>query len=460
LEQRSKAQVVLAVIGVLLGTVLQAVDGSIVNVAVPQIQAQLAAPLSIVGWTVTGYVLASLVAMPLAASLARRVGMREFFAGSVALFTAASVACALAPGMGMLIACRVLQGLGAGGLLPLSQSVLMALFPGARRGTAVALVGCAAVLGPLMGPPIGGLLTDAFGWRTIFWINLPLGLLSVALVLRYLTPRADAPKPRGELDLWGAALLAAALTSLQAACAHHPLLLPVAAVAGFLFVRRELSATAPAVDLSVLRHRALAGTLVAAPLYGLGLYASVFLLPLLLEDRLGMSAGKAGLVMSVGAIGSGSLIFCARPLLARFGARSLCAAGAAIFSVSMLLFAFVARRGHGDVLLAQGLRGAGTGLLYVGMNGFAFETLPDEDLATSASLFYLLRQLGGSIGVALTALVLDANRGIGVPSVFFALAATAPLSLLPMRRLQEPARSSAQAADKAATRVGPTPEAM
>jgi DHA2 family multidrug resistance protein len=374
--------------------------------------------------------------MPLAASLARRVGIREFFAGSVALFTAASVACALSPGMGMLIACRVLQGLGAGGLLPLSQSVLMALFPGARRGTAVALVGCAAVLGPLMGPPIGGLLTDAFGWRTIFWINLPLGLLSVALVLRHLTPRADAPKPRGELDLWGAALLAVALTSLQAACAHHPLLLPVAAAAGFLFVRRELSAAAPAVDLSVLRHRALAGTLVAAPLYGLGLYASVFLLPLLLEDRLGMSASKAGLVMSVGAVGSGSLIFCARPLLARFGARSLCAAGAAIFSFAMLLFAFVARRGHGDVLLAQGLRGAGTGLLYVGMNGLAFEKLPDEDLATSASLFYLLRQLGGSIGVALTALVLDANRGIGMTSVFVALAATAPLSLVPMRRLQ------------------------
>jgi DHA2 family multidrug resistance protein len=461
LEQRSRAQVVLAVIGVLLGTVLQAVDGSIVNVAVPQIQAQLVAPLSLVGWTVTGYVLASLVAMPLAASLARRAGMREFFAGSVALFTASSVACALSTSMGMLITCRVLQGLGAGGLLPLSQSVLMALFPGARRGTAVALVGCAAVLGPLMGPPVGGLLTDAFGWRTIFWINLPLGLLSVALVLRHLTPRADTPKPRrGELDIMGAALLAAALTSLQVACAHHLLLLPVAAAAGFLFVRRELSAKAPAVDLSVLRHRALAGTLIAAPLYGLGLYASVFLLPLLLEDRLGMSASKAGLVMSVGAVGSGSLIFCARPLLTRFGARTLCAVGAAIFSVSMLLFAFVSRRGYGDVLLAQALRGAGTGLLYVGMNGFAFETLPDEDLATSASLFYLLRQLGGSIGVALTAQVLDANRGAGMTAVFFALAATAPLSLMPMCLRQEPVRSPAQAADKAAAGIGPAPEAM
>jgi MFS family permease len=173
-----------------------------------------------------------------------------------------------------------------------------------------------------------------------------------------------------------------------------------------------------------------------------------------------MSASKAGLVMSVGAVGSGSLIFCARPLLTRFGARTLCAAGAAIFSVSMLLFAFVSRRGYGDVLLAQALRGAGTGLLYVGMNGFAFETLPDEDLATSASLFYLLRQLGGSIGVALTAQVLDANRGAGMTAVFFALAATAPLSLMPMRLRQEPVRSPAQAADKAAAGIGPAPEAM
>ena len=428
----------LAVAGVLLGTVLQAVDGSIVNVAVPQIQRQLDAPLSLVSWTVTGYVLASLVAMPLAASVAQRVGMRGFFASSVAVFTVASAACGFSRGVGMLIAFRVLQGFGAGGLLPLSQSVLMSLFSGARRGTAVALVGFAAVMGPLLGPPIGGVLTDAFGWRSIFWINLPLGIASAVLVWRYLSgpavaePGAVPPVPLADLDIKGGALLAAAVTCLQFGCAHHPIFLPPALVAGFYFVRRELRVASPAVDFSVLRHHALAGTLIAAPLYGVGLYASVFLIPLLLEQQLGMSAASAGLVVAVGGVSSGVLIVSARPLLARFTPRALCRVGAVTFAVSMVLLARVSLKGSGDVVLAQALRGCGTGLLYVGMNGFAFADVPDADIATSASLFYLLRQLGGSIGVALSAVALDTWSTGGMTAAFFVLAGSAPLSLLPM----------------------------
>lgn len=460
LDPKARKQVVLAVGGVLLGTVLQAVDGSIVNVAVPQIQRQLGAPLAVVGWTVTGYVLASLLAMPLAASLAERVGMRSYFAGSVALFTLSSAACGLSRGAAALIAFRVLQGFGAGGLLPLSQAVLMSLFPGARRATAVGLVGTAAVLGPLFGPPLGGLLTDAFGWRSIFWINLPLGVASVALVLRYLRP---PPAPVGrrlhpDLDLGGAALLAVSVTSLQLACAHHPAVLPVAAFAGFLFVRRERRIAAPAVDLSVLRHRPLSGTLLAAPLYGVGLYASVFLLPLLLEQRLGMRAAEAGVVLAVGGVASGGFMLFAQPLLTRVRARTLCAAGAAAFAVSMLLMARVSLHGAGEVVLAQGLRGAGTGLLYVGMQGFAFESMPDEDVATSASLFFLLRQLGGSVGVALSAVALDQSGSAGMTAAFFLLALTAPIALVPMHLWQR--KPGSREAERGAQGAGPAPEAM
>ncbi|GAC1548561.1 MAG: MDR family MFS transporter [Myxococcales bacterium] len=459
MSQPTRTQVVLAVAGVLLGTVLQAVDGAIVNIAVPQIQLQLGAPLSLVGWAVTGYVLASLVAMPLAASLAGRIGMRAYFAGSVALFTAASIACALSRSVAALIAFRVLQGFGAGGLLPMSQGVLMSIFPGARRATAVALVGTAAVLGPLFGPPLGGLLTDAFGWRSIFWINVPLGLASVGLVLGFLHLAAPAGKrPSADLDLRGAALLAVSVTSLQLACAHHPAFLPLALGAGLLFARRELRVTAPAVDLSVLRHRQLAGTLVAAPLYGIGLYASVFLLPLLLEQRLGMPAAHAGAVMAVGGVSSGGFMLAARPLLHRFRARSLCAAGAGVFAVSMLLMARVSWLGEGELVFAQALRGAGTGLLYVGMQGFAFESIPDPDVPTSASLFFLLRQLGGSVGVALSAVALDQRGNDGMTAAFFLLALTAPISLLPMHLWQR--RPGSREAERGAQGAGPAPEAM
>jgi len=217
-ERRKRLRAGLAVTGVLLGTMLQAVDGSIVNVAVPQIQNELGASLATVGWVVTGYALASLIAMPLSAGLAARVGVRSYFVAQVGTFTLASVACAASRSAPTLIACRILQGFSAGGLLPLSQGILMSLYPGERRGTAVALVGVAAVLGPLFGPPLGGLLTDHFGWPTIFWVNVPLGLASL-LLLRNLHVQ---PAPRQEgLDLRGAALLAAALISLQLGCAHR-----------------------------------------------------------------------------------------------------------------------------------------------------------------------------------------------------------------------------------------------
>lgn len=431
--------------GVLLATVLQAVDGSIVNVAVPHIQRTLQASLAQVGWTVTAYVLASAIAMPLAASIAARTGMRAYFLGSVIVFTLASAACGLARSPSELIGFRVLQGFGGGALLPLSQGILMSLFPRERRGTAVALVGLAAVLGPLFGPPLGGLLTDRFGWPSIFFVNVPLGLLSMFLLFKFLHLPKAGPV-RGSLDFAGAALLAGALVSLQFGCAHHPALFVPALGLGYLFVRRERSTPFPAVDLTVLRHRALEGTLAAAPLYGIGLYASVFLAPLLLERELNLSAAQTGLAMAAGGAMSGIVIMGARPLLARFRAQALCQAGALVFAVGMLLLARIALHGEGEVVLPQILRGAGTGLLYVGMNGFAFATMPEQDLAISASLFYLLRQLGGSVGIALAAGALDSWGQKGTVGAFVIVALTAPLSLVPMaaaaRRLATPAKAA------------------
>ncbi len=443
-ERRSRLQVGLAVTGVLLGTVLQAVDGSVVNVAIPSIQAELGGSLATVGWVVTGYALASLIAMPLSAALAARLGIRAYFVGQIATFTLASIACAASRSAGALIAFRLLQGFSAGGLLPLSQGILMSLFPAKRRGTAVALVGLAAVLGPLFGPPLGGALTDRFGWASIFWVNVPLGLLSLVLILRNLHVQ---PSPRSEgIDLRGAALLAGAVVALQLGCAHHPWLLVPALLLGWMFVRRERSVASPAVDLSVLRYRPLAGTLGAAPLYGFGLYASIFLMPLLFERQLSMTATSTGLALAVGGVSSGILIVCAQPLLSRFRARSLCAAGAVLFALSMLLLARVALLSTGDVYLPQALRGAGTGLLYVGMNGFAFEGVDGHDLSTSASLFYLLRQLGGTVGVALAAGALDGFGPAGMVAAFVVLAAAAPISLLPMAAAERRGQPSGERA--------------
>jgi len=429
-ERQPGASTALAIAGVLLGTLLQSIDGSVVNVAIPQIQSQLGGPLAMIGWVVTGYAVASLVAMPLCAGIAARAGMRTFFLAQVGVFTAASVACGFAHTAAALIAFRIVQGLAAGGLLPLSQGILMSLFPRARRSTAVALVGFAAVLGPLLGPPLGGFLTDRFGWPSIFFINAPLGLLSLWLIARNLE-FAEAQR-REPLDLGGAAFLAGAIVCVQLACGHDPVFLLPAILLAALFVIRERKARVPTVDLSVLRHRPLSGTLLAAPLYGFALYASLFLAPLLLERHLGLSAARAGLAMAAGAVAGGAFIIGARPLLARVSPHTLNAAGGILFAASMLLLARLAFRAEGDIYLPQILRGAGTGLLYVGMNGFAFEDMPDDEVATSASLFYLLRQLGGSAGVALCALALDRLGDARLPATFAVLALAAPLALVPM----------------------------
>ena len=248
-------------------------------------------------------------------------------------------------------------------------------------------------------------------------------------------PGRETAEETEPLDLQGALYLALAVSAMQVSCTGHLWMVVPGAVATMLLYRTELRSPAPALDLGVLRHKELGGTLIAAGLYGIGLYGSVFAVPLLMEHQLGMGAGAAGMVVAIGGLSSGAVILSSRRLLARFSGRSLCGVGALLFSVAMLWMAEVSWSGGGEVMVAQMLRGAGTGLMYVGMNGFGFERIPGDELAMSASFFYLLRQLGGSLGVALCALAMSERHPSGGVAAFVFLAATAPLSLIPLARV-------------------------
>ncbi|MEB3335598.1 MAG: DHA2 family efflux MFS transporter permease subunit, partial [Cyanobacteriota bacterium] len=302
-----------------IGALLEIIDTSITNVALIHIQASLGATLAEVGWVVTGYAMASVVMIPLSAWLSERFGQRSYFIFCLAGFTAASLLCGLAPNLPVLVGARLLQGLLGGGLLPKAQAILFQSVPPALQGTAQAAFGMVVLVGPALGPTLGGLLTDTLGWRWIFFINLPLGLLTVLLALAVLEPDAPSgarPPSRGaRVDWTGIALLTLSLASLQVVLEQghqldwweSPLIRALALLAAVslpVFIGWELRQRSPAVDLRVLRHRNLAAGSAFSLVMGMGLYGTVFIVPVYAQSVLHTTATQTGLLLLPGALAS------------------------------------------------------------------------------------------------------------------------------------------------------------
>ncbi len=274
-----------------LGAILEIIDTSIVNVALPEIRGNLGATLSEAGWVSTGYACANVVMIPLTAWLGYRYGKKQYLLFSLAGFTAASVLCGLSTSLMMLIIARVLQGLCGGGLLAKAQSLLFETFPRHEQPAAQALFGIGVIAGPAFGPVLGGWLTDTLGWRWIFFINLPFGIIAVLMTMVFL-PR-DRPEDRESkpVDWAGIGLLTLGLACFQTMLeegqqddwfsSRFILTMTVGALAGGgLFLWRELTAEHPAVDLRVLRHRSLAAGSVYSLVLGMGLYGVMFAVPI------------------------------------------------------------------------------------------------------------------------------------------------------------------------------------
>jgi DHA2 family multidrug resistance protein len=397
-----------------LGAILEVIDTSIVNVAITDMQATLGATVTEIGWVVTGYAIANVVLIPLSAWLGDFFGKKTYFVFSMIGFTAASVLCGLSINLPMLVVARILQGLCGGGLLAKAQAILFETFPPAEQGMAQSVFGVGVISGPAIGPTLGGYLTDTLGWRWIFFINLPVGIVAAIMAIVFLQPnskqRSQSQQP---VDWTGIALLCIAVGSLQAFLEEGQkedwfesgfiTTLAIAAVIGLvLFIWRELSTPAPAVDLRVLRHKSLTAGSLYSGILGMGLYGALFAVPLFAQGVLGFSATQTGWLLAPGALASAIMMVLLGKISTKVDARILIGLGAVGMTAVMFDLAKITpQTGTDDLFWPLIWRGATTVLMFLPLSLATLGSIAKEDVSAGSGFYNLTRQLGGSIGIAI-----------------------------------------------------------
>ncbi len=391
---------------------LEVVDVSIVNVALPYMQGNLGATLSEIGWVSTSYSIANVIIIPLSAWLGFRFGKKRYFIFSLVAFVLASIMCGLASNLGMLIVGRVIQGLGGGGLIAKGQALMFETVPREEQAFASTVFSLGVIGGPAIGPALGGYLTDNYGWRWIFFINIPLGILAVFMASTFLPQDNPADRKRGSVDWQGILFLALGLGAFQtvleqgqqddwwsSAFIQRMAVLSVVGMAAFIY--QELNTEHPAVDLRVLRHRALAAGSFISLAVGMGLYGTVFVVPVFAQTVLQFTATKTGFMLVPGAIASAVGMFALAPLLKVFSPRLMIASGCVMTIGVMFAFASLNPDTGADQFYWPLIwRGFGTVIMFLPLSIVTLGSLPKADVASGSGFFSLTRQLGGSIGIA------------------------------------------------------------
>jgi DHA2 family multidrug resistance protein len=401
----------------MLVATMQILDTSVTNVALPHMQGSLSASLDEITWVLTSFIAANAVILPATGWLVARLGRRRFFMIATATFMASSLLSGAAPSLELLVGARLLQGLGGGPLIPLAQAILLEIFPPRQRGTAMAIWGLGIMVAPIVGPTVGGWITDNYSWRWIFYLNLPFGALALALGSAFLedSPRTpEAGDATLRFDGVGLALLVAGIGSLQVALDQGErldwfdssaitALVVVAVLSLIAFVLWELRVAYPLVNLRVLANRTFALGTFFITVVGFGLYSSFLLLTFYTEHLLRYDALTAGWVLAPGGIGSLISLAIAGRLVDRIDPRWLVSIGTAIIAYSLFLMGTLSLGADfWAVLWPRFVQGFGMGLVFVPVTTMSLTAVSAAELPTASGLFNVVRNVGGSVGIAVT----------------------------------------------------------
>ena len=403
----------LIAIAVMSSTFMEVLDTTVVNVSLPHIAGSLSATNDEATWTLTSYLVANAIILPMTGWLAGRFGRKRLLMASVTGFTVASFLCGLAPSLPFLILCRVIQGACGGGLQPLSQAILMESFPAEKRGQAMAFWALGIVVAPMLGPVAGGWLTDNYSWRWVFYINVPIGVIALILTEVFIFDPPYLRREKTGVDYWGIGLLTIGIGSLQIMLdkgqeddwfgSHFIVTLGVLAVVGLTgLIIRELTTRHPILDLTVFHYRSYAIGTFLMTFIGFVLYGSTVLLPLLMQVILGYTATHAGVTNLPRGLASFLIMPIVGRLTGKFDHRKLLAIGLVASAYAMWeLSRFSLDVASKNFWWPLAIQGAALGFVFVPLTTITNNPIPNERMGNATSIFNLMRNIGASIGIAM-----------------------------------------------------------
>jgi MFS transporter, DHA2 family, multidrug resistance protein len=409
----------LITITVMLPTIMEIVDTSVANVALPHMQGSLNAGTDEVTWVLTSYLVANAVVLPMTGWLARMFGRKRFLITCITLFTLSSLLCGAAPNLATLIFFRILQGAAGGALIPTSQAILMETFPPREQGMAMAIFGVGAMFGPIVGPALGGWITDNLNWRWIFYINFPIGIIAVAMATYFIFDPPYLKRHKMSVDYWGLGLLTVGLGALQVVLdkgqqedwfnsSFIVVFALISVLSLLLLVYVELKHEHPIVNLRLFKNVSFSAGNFIMFTVGFCLYSSIMLIPLFLQTLMGYDATLAGMVLAPGGIATLVTMPFVGAFIQRGDGRKVVFVGLLIGAFSMFLMQrFSLEASYWDFVWPRVILGVGLAMIFVPLTTVTLSTISREEMGNATGIFNLLRNLGGSVGIAIAATMIS-----------------------------------------------------
>jgi len=411
----------LITITVMLPTIMEIIDTSVANVALPYMQGSLNAGTEEITWVLTSYLVSNAVVLPMTGWLSRMYGRKRFLLTCIVLFTLASLLCGTAPNLVTLILFRVVQGAAGGALIPISQAILMETFPPKQQGMAMAIFGVGAMFGPIVGPALGGWITDQMNWRWIFYINLPIGLIAIIMCSLFIYDPDYLKQKTSDvmrIDYWGLFLLTTSMGALQVVLDKGQQedwfnssfiltfsIITVVSLIALIWV--ELTHPHPIVNLRLFKNLSFSAGNLIMFVVGFCLYSSIMLIPMFLQTLMGYSATDAGMVMAPGGVATLITMPFVGAMLAKRDGRKIVLAGLLIGAASMFIMQGLSlEASYWSFVWPRIVLGIGLAMIFVPLTTVTLSAIPRQEMGSATGVFNLLRNIGGSVGIAIAATLL------------------------------------------------------